>query len=305
MLCELTSRRRVIAGVAAAGLVPLLAPCATRAQQPYTEVSYQSGGLRIQGYFYQPDGSGPFPTLIYNHGSRAGFERRPNPWVRLAGLYVAAGYALLVPERRGYGRSDGPAWSEAVGRDVGGVLIARLQAEADDVLAAVEYLRGVPSADISRLGIAGWSLGGIVILRDFAQPKLSGRDRSSRRRIDVALQPGAAGSADAGGPRCDMPGVADGRAERRRPRGDTDTLTGDGRRRVAAPADHVSAVYSDHAGGGGRTRPSPVLGRRVADLGARRDRLFRRLPPAIAARIDAVERSRRRRGQGACGMWAT
>ena len=54
MLCEMTSRRRVIAGVAAAGLVPLLAPCASRAQQPYTEISYQSGGLRIQGYFYQP-----------------------------------------------------------------------------------------------------------------------------------------------------------------------------------------------------------------------------------------------------------
>jgi len=180
MLCELTSRRRVIAGVAAAGLVPLLAPCATRAQQPYTEVSYQSGGLRIQGYFYQPDGSGPFPTLIYNHGSRAGFERRPNPWVRLAGLYVAAGYALLVPERRGYGRSDGPAWSEAVGRDVGGVLIARLQAEADDVLAAVEYLRSVPSADITRLGIAGWSLGGIITLFAIS------RSRSFRAAIDQA-----------------------------------------------------------------------------------------------------------------------
>jgi hypothetical protein len=84
--------------------------------------------------------------------------------VQLAGLYVAAGYAVLVPERRGYGRSDGPAWSEAVGRDVGSVLIARLQAEAEDVLTAVEYLRSVPSADISRLGIAGWSLGGIVTL---------------------------------------------------------------------------------------------------------------------------------------------
>jgi carboxymethylenebutenolidase len=180
MLCELTSRRRVIAGVAAAGLVPLLAPCATRAQQPYTEVSYQSGGLRIQGYFYQPDGSGPFPTLIYNHGSRPGFERRPNPWMRLAGLYVAAGYALLVPERRGYGRSDWPAWSEAVGRDVGGVLIARLQAEADDVLAAVEYLRSVPSADITRLGIAGWSLGGIVTLFAIS------RSRSFRAAIDQA-----------------------------------------------------------------------------------------------------------------------
>jgi pimeloyl-ACP methyl ester carboxylesterase len=124
MLCEMTSRRRVIAGVAAAGLGPLLAPCASRAQQPHTEISYQSGGLRIQGYFYQPAGSGPFPTLIYNHGSRAGFEWRSIPWVQLAGPNVAAGYAVLVPERRGYGRSDGPAWSEAVGRDVGSVLIA-------------------------------------------------------------------------------------------------------------------------------------------------------------------------------------
>jgi carboxymethylenebutenolidase len=175
-----TSRRRVIAGVAAAGLVPALAPRATRAQQPYTEISYQSGGLRIQGYFYQPAGTGSFPTLIYNHGSRAGFERRSIPWVRLAGLYVAAGYAVLVPERRGYGRSDGPTWSEAVGRDVGSVLISRLQAEADDVLAAVEYLRNVPSADISRLGVAGWSLGGIVTLFAIS------RSRSFRAAIDQA-----------------------------------------------------------------------------------------------------------------------
>jgi carboxymethylenebutenolidase len=173
-------RRRVIAGVAAAGLLPVLAPSAAHAQQLYTEISYQSGGLRIQGYFYQPAGSGPFPTLIYNHGSRAGFERRSIPWVRLAALYVAAGYAVLVPERRGYGRSDGPAWSEAVGRDRGSVLIARLQAEADDVLAAIEYLRSVPSADINRLGIAGWSLGGIVTLFAIS------RSRSFRAAVDQA-----------------------------------------------------------------------------------------------------------------------
>jgi pimeloyl-ACP methyl ester carboxylesterase len=192
-----------------------LAPCATRAQQPYTEISYQSGGLRIQGYFYQPDGSGPFPTLIYSHGSRAGFERRSIPWVRLARLFIAAGYAVLVPERRGYGRSDGPAWSEAVGRDVGSVLIARLQAEADDVLAAVEYLRSVSSVDIGDHRLVARRHR--HALRDFAQPQLSGCRRSSRRRIDVALEPGAASSADAGGPRCDMPGLVDGRAERRRP----------------------------------------------------------------------------------------
>jgi dipeptidyl aminopeptidase/acylaminoacyl peptidase len=175
---EVTNRRRVIVGIAA-GLVPL-APRATRAQPPYTEISYQSGRLRIQGYFYQPAGSGPFPTLIYNHGSRVRSERQSIPWVRLAGLYVSAGYAVLVPERRGYGRSDGPTWSEAVGGDVGSALIARLQAEADDVLAAAEFLRNVPAANTGRLGVAGWSLGGIVTILAIS------RSRSFRAAIDQA-----------------------------------------------------------------------------------------------------------------------
>jgi dienelactone hydrolase len=175
------SRRRVVTGVAATGLLPLLAPKVSPAQQlPYTEISYPSSGLRIQGYFHQPAGAGPFPILIYNHGSRAGFERRPVPWVRLAGLYVAAGYAVLVPERRGYGRSEGPAWSEAVGSEIGSVLIQRLQDETDDVLAAVDYLRSVPSADISRLGIVGWSLGGIVTLFAIS------RRRGFRAAVDQA-----------------------------------------------------------------------------------------------------------------------
>ena len=181
MLREIINRRRVIAGATVSGLVPLLAPRVMRAQQqPYIEISYQSGGLHIQGYFYRPAGSGPFPTLIYNHGSRIRSERQSIPWVRLASLYVSAGYAVLVPERRGYGRSDGPTWSEAVGRDVGSALIARLQAEADDVLTAAEFLRSVPAVDISRLGIAGWSLGGIVTLLAIS------RSRSFRAAIDQA-----------------------------------------------------------------------------------------------------------------------
>jgi len=178
------SRRRVIAGIAA-GLLPLWALRVARAQQPpaplpYTDIRYQSGGLRIQGYFYQPAGSGPFPTIIYNHGSREANERRPTPFVQIAALYTAAGYAVLVPERRGYGQSDGPAFSDAVGRHVGPELVDRLQAETDDVLAAVEYLKTVPAADTSRLGIVGWSLGGIVTLFAIA------RSHGFRAAIDQA-----------------------------------------------------------------------------------------------------------------------
>jgi dipeptidyl aminopeptidase/acylaminoacyl peptidase len=39
-----------------------------------------------------------------------------------------------------------------------------LQAETDDVLAAVDYLRTVPFADTRRIGIMGWSFGGIVTM---------------------------------------------------------------------------------------------------------------------------------------------
>ena len=154
----------------AAASVPLLLSVPARAED-YTEISYPSGNLRLSGYLYRPSGTGPFPTIIYNHGSRAAHERQPVPWVRLAGLYLSAGYAVLVLERRGYGKSDGPTWTDAVGRDTTSRFIDRCEAEADDVLAAVDFLGTVPFADRSRLGIVGWSLGGIVTLFTIARSK--------------------------------------------------------------------------------------------------------------------------------------
>ena len=131
---------------------------------PYTEVFYTSGQLRIQAYLYQPPGKGPFPLVIYNHGSRADRERISVPFPYVGRTLMEAGYAVLVPERRGYGRSDGPTFSEQVGQDSGPQFVSRLQAETDDVLAAVDFLKTVPFVDQSRLGIMGWSLGGIVTM---------------------------------------------------------------------------------------------------------------------------------------------
>jgi dienelactone hydrolase len=130
---------------------------------PFSEVYYQSGPLKIQAYLFKPAGAGPFPAVIYNHGSRALRERASVPMQFVGEMLAQAGFAVLVPERRGYGKSDGIPYSEDV-RGSGPQMIARLQAESDDVLAAVAYLRTVPFVDGQRLGIMGWSFGGIVTI---------------------------------------------------------------------------------------------------------------------------------------------
>jgi dienelactone hydrolase len=140
--------------------------------QSYTEVYYYSGRLRIQAYLYRPPGNGPFPLVIYNHGSRENRERESRPFSYVGGILLQSGYAVLVPERRGYGRSDGLTYTEEMRQTLGRrgaavespQFVGRLQAEADDVLSALEFIRTLPFVDQPRLGIMGWSFGGIVTM---------------------------------------------------------------------------------------------------------------------------------------------
>jgi dienelactone hydrolase len=143
-------------------LVAATAHSQSPADSAYTEVFYPSGSLRLHAYLYKPNGDGPFPVVIYNHGARTGRQRRGEPSEFIGRLLTRAGYAVLVPERRGYGGSEGPTLSEDVGNDWGQRFIARVEAETDDVFAAVDYLRTLPFADAKRIGILGYSLGGIV-----------------------------------------------------------------------------------------------------------------------------------------------
>jgi len=60
-------------------------------------VSFESGSLRLQGFLYRPSGAGPFPAIVFNHGS----EALPGPKRGQAAFYVPRGFALFVPHRRG------------------------------------------------------------------------------------------------------------------------------------------------------------------------------------------------------------
>ena len=112
---------------------------------------------------YRRDGPGPFPILVLNHGSpRSAANRRADGRQRLIAQsrpFLAMGFAVLVPTRRGYGESGGE-WAEAYGPcDAPDYYSAGLES-ARDIRAAVDAVRRERWADTTRVVLAGQSAGG-------------------------------------------------------------------------------------------------------------------------------------------------
>ena len=67
-------------------------------------IGLKSGDLELKGFVWKPSGDGPFPALLWNHGS----EKLPGSVDSVAPYFVNKGYVFFVPHRRGQGRSPGP-----------------------------------------------------------------------------------------------------------------------------------------------------------------------------------------------------
>jgi carboxymethylenebutenolidase len=151
------------------GFLPFLAvfPEATPAQSTPTpvEVTFPSGNLLLHGFLYKPEGKGPFPAVLWNHGS----ERRPGWLPELAPIFLSKGYILFIPHRRGHGRSPGEYVMDLLDRanQSGGPqarsrkLVELMELHLEDQLAALSYLKGLPEVDPQRIAVAGCSFGGI------------------------------------------------------------------------------------------------------------------------------------------------
>lgn len=117
----------------------------------------------IEVTVFSPAGAGPFPIVVLSHGSpRDAEDRRREGRQRLAAQsarFVAMGFAVLVPTRRGYGESGG-AWAEAYGTCADPDYHAAGLETARDLRAAVDAVRGEPWADARRIVLAGQSAGG-------------------------------------------------------------------------------------------------------------------------------------------------
>ena len=92
---------------------------------------------------FRPQGSGPFPLAVINHGTtqneirRAGY-RLPQ-YAVLTEWLVARGYAVAVPQRPGHGETGGPYY-EAQGGCANADFAKAGQGAAASIEAAVDYL---------------------------------------------------------------------------------------------------------------------------------------------------------------------
>jgi carboxymethylenebutenolidase len=68
-------------------------------------VSFRSHGLTLHGVLYTPDGAGPFPAVLYNHGSAPGMLNN-QAFEQLGPLFARRGWMFFAPYRRGQGSSQ-------------------------------------------------------------------------------------------------------------------------------------------------------------------------------------------------------
>jgi len=161
----------------------MVRPGTATAQLKAEEVVFESAGRELHGFLWKPDGNGPFPAMVWNHGS----ERFPGSQPVLARFYTAHSYVFFIPHRRGQGRSPGEYIQDLVEQASPGQRAERMvqlqQAEVEDVVAAVNYLKARPFVDRTRVAMSGCSYGGIQTL-------LAG-ERDLALRALVPFAPGA------------------------------------------------------------------------------------------------------------------
>ena len=129
--------------------------------------------VKIATITYRPTGTGPFPTLIFHHGSTGSgtdpsrFSRTFDPGV-LAYWFVARGWAVVLPSRRGRGGSEG-LYDEGFSRSRASGYTCDLELSLRgsdralrDVDAITESVLALPFVDRTRFVVGGQSRGGIL-----------------------------------------------------------------------------------------------------------------------------------------------
>ena len=124
-----------------------------------SRITYESDGLAVRGYLVVPkvvkDGE-KLPSVIYNRGGNREFGALDDLGAALMlGPLAERGYVVVAGQYRGNGGGEGR-------EEFGG-------ADVRDVLNLIPLLEGLEHADASRIGMFGWSRGGMMTYQALAR----------------------------------------------------------------------------------------------------------------------------------------
>ncbi|TDY49949.1 dienelactone hydrolase [Paraburkholderia rhizosphaerae] len=118
------------------------------------------GSITLQTTIYKPDGPGPFPLVVFNHGKIHGDPRsqaRSDP-VSFAREFVRRGYVVVAPNRQGFAQSGGTYVQDGCNVERNGL------SQAADVASTVDFMAKQSYVDAQHIVIAGTSHGGLATI---------------------------------------------------------------------------------------------------------------------------------------------
>jgi dipeptidyl aminopeptidase/acylaminoacyl peptidase len=143
------------------------------------EVGFKSrDGTEVHGFIARPPDyqrGRRYPTLLVNHGGPV--SQFQDEWPFAWQLYAAQGYVVVASNPRG-SSGRGEAWAKAIYADWG-------DKDAQDVLAGVDNAIAQGLADPDRLGVLGWSYGGMLTNYVIAQDHRFKAARSGASISDI------------------------------------------------------------------------------------------------------------------------
>jgi dienelactone hydrolase len=140
-----------------------------RAPTPFVE---DGKSVSLEVVLYRPAGNGPFPLLVFNHGSTGRGNDRSlftRTWTAdgIAQLFNERGWLVAFPQRRGRGKSgglydEGFEWDRSRYACAPTQSLPGVERALQDIDAAYDWLVARADVDAKRVLIGGQSRGGIL-----------------------------------------------------------------------------------------------------------------------------------------------